>query len=129
MADLNLVVLYSSQPQVIRDFYAALLGNGGVEERHKDGPTHYSWTLDNLVLEVYPARRLGKELNAFREAPEAGVALGINVSDLEAALSDPKVQECLYQQPQQRDCGKVALLHDPDGRKVILVEKLVEKNK
>ncbi len=114
---LNLVVIYSQQPEALRDFYAALLRRPFVEEKHDEGPVHYSSSLDDIVFEIFSLKKTSQEER--HQEP----ALGFEVPDLETAVAPEEVQPFVYREPHQREYGRVALLIDPDGRRIILTEK------
>ena len=52
---LSLIVLQSGDIERAKDFYS-LLGLSLAEERHGKGQLHYSATLGELVLEIYPCQ-------------------------------------------------------------------------
>lgn len=114
---LNLVVLYSQQPEALRDFYAALLRKPFVEEKHGEGLVHYSSSLDNIVFEIFPRKKTPQEEHSQEPA------LGFEVPDLETAVASEEVKPFVYREPHQREYGRVALLIDPDGRRIILTER------
>jgi catechol 2,3-dioxygenase-like lactoylglutathione lyase family enzyme len=90
----TLLVLYTSQLEECRAFYAGL-GLDFVAEQHGQGPRHHAAVLaDGTVLELYPARP-GRLTGALR--------LGLAV---DGAAADPPL-----------DAGHHQLI-DPDGRVV-----------
>jgi len=94
----------------LKSFYTSL----GVEfqsEKHGKGPEHYAATLSNdLVLEIYPA--------ADGTTPDTALRLGLSVPDLGDAL------RALGQSgaPRQTPWGLQAVVRDPDGRTVELLQ-------
>lgn len=107
---LNLLVLRTPRLADMRDFYSAL-GANFESERHGNGPEHYAATLeDGLVLELYPA--------LDESVPESGLRLGLKVKDIGETLR-------LLEQsapPRQTQWGLRALVRDPDGRTVELLQ-------
>ncbi len=112
---LNLVVLYSPDIERLRAFYA-LLGLEFEREQHGRGPEHYAAELGEAVLEIYPqADTSPGDVSAVR--------LGFDVAWIDAVL-DPLLSAggTLVTAPQETQRGIVAVVRDPDGRKVELVE-------
>lgn len=111
MPSLSLLVLKTHQMEAVRRFYAAL----GVEfqqEKHDQGPIHFSGLLGNTVLEIYP-------LPPDRKS-DVTTRLGVVVDDLS------KVLETLVAAGQigrkEPESGLLVVLRDPDGRAVELTQ-------
>jgi len=107
---LNLLVLRTPKLEDLRRFYSAL-GARFQSERHGNGPEHYAATVgDDLVLELYPA--------LDGSTPDAGLRLGLSVDDIGETL------RALGQTatPRQTQWGLRALVRDPDGRTVELLQ-------
>ena len=112
---LNLVVLYSPDIERLRAFYT-LLGLEFDREQHGRGPEHFSADVDGLTLEIYPQQ-------AADVADVSAVRLGFDVPYLDAmleALLGGGGQ--LVTPPAETQQGMVAVIRDPDGRKLELVE-------
>jgi len=108
---LNLLVLRTPKLDDMRMFYSAL-GARFQSEQHGNGPQHYAATLsDGLVLELYPAP---DEVSA-----DSGLRLGLKVEDIADTLRSLG-QNIM---PRQTEWGLRALVHDPDGRTVELLQK------
>jgi catechol 2,3-dioxygenase-like lactoylglutathione lyase family enzyme len=107
---LNLLVLRTSKLEDLRRFYSAL-GARFARERHGNGPEHYAAILsDDFVLELYPV--------ADGSTPDAGLRLGLSVDDIGETLRSLG-QTATARQTQW---GLRALVRDPDGRTVELVQ-------
>jgi catechol 2,3-dioxygenase-like lactoylglutathione lyase family enzyme len=107
---LNLLVLRTPNLEDLKRFYSAL-GAHFESERHGNGPEHYAATLDNdLVLELYPTED--------GATPDPGLRLGLSVADLEEALRSLGQTVA----PRQTQWGLHALIRDPDGRTVELLQ-------
>jgi lactoylglutathione lyase len=107
---LNLLVLQTSRMEELKSFYSSL-GAKFESERHGNGPDHYAAVLsDDLVLEIYPA--------PDGTTPDSGLRLGLSVSDIGERL------RLLGQNstPQQTQWGLRAIVRDPDGRAVELLQ-------
>lgn len=112
---LNLLVLKTHQLDQLRQFYAAL-GISFVEEKHGEGPTHLAVRVGDLVLELYP-------LPAEAGPVDCTTRLGFVVSDLDAAmLSLEAVGTVVVSGPRMTPWGRRAVVHDPDGRAVEIVQ-------
>ncbi|WP_160148481.1 VOC family protein [[Leptolyngbya] sp. PCC 7376] len=89
--NLSYVVLYVSDLQQSFKFYRDL-GFGLTAEQHGNGPPHYSFSVGDLLIELYPAK--DKKVSQFR----LGIALG-NSSPLLQLL----------------DINNEKIVRDPDG--------------
>jgi lactoylglutathione lyase len=107
---LNLLVLQTSRMEAMRRFYSSL-GAQFKSERHGNGPDHYAATLsDDLVLEIYPAPD-GVTL-------DSGLRLGLSVNDIGETLRSLGQGST----PQPTQWGLRAVVRDPDGRAVELLQ-------
>lgn len=107
---INLLVLRTSKLEELRGFYENL-GANFQKEKHGNGPEHYAATLaDGFVLEIYPIRDGAISDNNLR--------IGLKVDDIEKALG-------LLDQaatPKQSPWGLRAIVRDPDGRTIELIQ-------
>jgi catechol 2,3-dioxygenase-like lactoylglutathione lyase family enzyme len=107
---LNLLVLRTPRLEDLRRFYSAL-GARFQRERHGNGPEHYAATLsDDLVLELYAA--------PDGSTTDAGLRLGLTVDDIAETLRSLGQSAT----PRQTQWGLRALVRDPDGRAVELLQ-------
>lgn len=116
-ARLNLLTLRAADLRATARFYE-VLGFAFTEERHGVGPAHlaslsygpHSWT-----LELYPAT-CAVDTNALR--------LGFEVANLEATLERlVATGGQVVTKPRTGPHGRRAVVGDPDGRRVELVER------
>jgi len=108
---LNLLVLRTSRMEELERFYSSL-GARFESERHGDGPDHYAATLsDDLVLELYPA--------PDGVTSDPGLRLGISVDDVGETLRSLGQSST----PRQTRWGLRAVVRDPDGRAVELLQR------
>ena len=113
---LNLLVLRTPRLEDMRTFYSAL-GARFESERHGNGPEHYAATLgDDFVLELYPA------LDGAMSDP--GLRLGLSVDDIWETLRSVGQSGT----PRQTQWGLRALVRDPDGRSVELLQSPTNAN-
>ena len=107
---INLLVLRTSRLEDVRAFYS-MLGAKFQREQHGNGPEHYAAILgDDFVLELYPC--------VDGAMPDSGLRLGVkvgNIGDVLRSIGQPVV-------PRQTQWGLRALVRDPDGRTVELLQ-------
>ncbi len=111
---LNLVVLRSTDLERAQSFYECL-GLQFTRHRHGSGPEHLSAELGGCVFELYPQATGG--------ASTLGTRIGFSVPSLEtviAALSDSSA--ALISPPQDSPWGRRAVVADPDGHRIELVQ-------
>jgi catechol 2,3-dioxygenase-like lactoylglutathione lyase family enzyme len=102
-----LIVLRCADVERAREFYEAI-GLVLVAEQHGAGPRHYSATIGETVLELYPRR----------SAETRGMRLGLSVPDLAVVVAAV-----------ERAGGRVvrtdaahAIVEDPDGHTIELTQ-------
>lgn len=112
--NLNLVVLRSADPARAVAFYERL-GLQFERHRHGDGPEHLAAAAGSVVLEIYPRR---DESDSTRS-----VRLGFRVAGLDRLLEE--LGRCgtpVVVPPRDSPWGRRAVVDDPDGHRVELVE-------
>ncbi len=112
MPQLRLLVLKTSQAETLRGFYTKL-GFQFIEEQHGKGPLHYSASLGDGILEIYPLP-VGSETDSSTQ-------LGFAVADF-ASIIESFAGLTHMRGPTQTEWGLRAVLCDPDGRSVELYE-------
>jgi lactoylglutathione lyase len=113
MMKLKLLVIRSGDMQKLVDFYI-LLGFAFHYHQHDNSPYHYSATVDGTVIEIYP-------LSKSQPEADKNLRLGFELDDFGLAITslrDAAVQFVL--EPAQTDFGFMAVVVDPDGRRVEL---------
>ncbi len=119
-SSLNLLVLRAAEIEHTKAFYSAL-GLALVQEKHGTGPLHYSCSLGEIVLEIYPAGTVGAE-------PGSDM-IGFTVSSINDVLAELQKMGCSIVTPlTNSDRGPRAVVKDPDGRRVELIEYLTQKS-
>ena len=112
---LNLLVIRSSNPAQHATFYQLFLPPFDYHQ-HGFGPMHYSVEVNGLVFEIYP-------LLKSQQQADSSTRLGFLVEDLDHVISGvEKAGQQVLIQPQQSEWGYRAVVQDPDGRKVELLE-------
>lgn len=112
---LNLVVLRCSDTARAAEFYGRL-GIAFKLERHGNGPEHYAADLNGIVFELYPAAGDGPL------APGTRIGFRVpSVDDAIAAVADRP--ESIVSPPKDSPWGRRAVVMDPDGHRVELVDR------
>lgn len=107
-ADLDLLVLRSSDIDAARRFYEAL-GLVWREEQHEGGPKHYSCRLGATLFELYPTRK----------GPTGRVRLGLRVAEPER-LAEAAVGAGGRRRPDSAQSTGI-VVRDPDENEVELI--------
>jgi predicted enzyme related to lactoylglutathione lyase len=111
---LNLVVIRSAKLEAAARFYEAL-GVHLARERHGSGPEHFAGPAGTVVLEIYPQGN---------DSDTLVVRLGFRVASLAAVLADVEATGgSIASPPQNSPWGFRAVVVDPDGHRVELVEE------
>ncbi|MDR6568843.1 hypothetical protein SAMN05660461_5514 [Chitinophaga ginsengisegetis] len=113
MPDLNLLVIKTSQLAEHAAFYAKL-GFQFDYHRHGTGPYHYASINGNIVLEIYP---LPKGITVADNTTR----LGFKIADLDNLIKELP-EENILTAPALTAWGYTAIIQDPDGRKIELVQ-------
>ena len=108
---LNLLVIRSAVPETLANWYARF-GLVFEHHRHGNGPLHYGAEVDGITLEIYPLKR-------SQEGPDLNLRLGFEVKHLDELVEGI---EDIVQSPRQSEWGYRAVVADPEGRRVELVE-------
>ena len=111
--DIRLLVLRTSDIHKLADFYS-LFGLIFEYHKHGDSPFHYSATLGQTVLEIYP-------LTKSQTKPDKNLRLGFGLDDFDETIQKLKAQGVSFSlEPKLTDFGFMAVVSDPDGRKIEL---------
>jgi lactoylglutathione lyase len=110
-AALAYLVLRCRDLERSRAFYEAI-GLRLELEQHGRGAQHYSCTLGEVVLELYP----------LSEKPTSGLRLGLRVPSVAAILESVRRLGAEVLRVDESGGAPSAVLRDPDGHEVSLVE-------
>lgn len=113
---LNLLVIRSADIEKSLQFYR-WLGLEFIQHQHGSGPEHYACSLGELTFEIYPRIDLAQDTTATR--------IGFRVDGLNALIAF--LQEhgvSIISPPKNSPWGLRAVVNDPDGHRVELVEAL-----
>jgi predicted enzyme related to lactoylglutathione lyase len=112
---LNLLVLKTPNVERLVTFYAAL-GITFAEERHGTGPAHHAGRVGPTLLEVY--------LLPADAAPDSTTRLGFAVEDVDATVERLRhLGATVRSEPKRTPFGYRAVVADPDGRAVEVVDR------
>lgn len=108
---LSLIVFQSADIDAAKNFYS-LLGLSFVDEQHGRGPRHYSCTLGDMVLEIYPRQENGATGTA---------RFGFRVTSLDGTLDALRSRGMrILREAADSPWGRRAVVEDPDGNRVEL---------
>jgi predicted enzyme related to lactoylglutathione lyase len=114
--NLNLFVIRSSIPERLAQFYEQL-GMVFEHHRHGNGPFHFSAQIGSTLLEIYP-------LAKGQEQADKHLRLGFAIDLFDARID--KLQQkgiTFHQLPISTEWGIMAVIEDPEGRKIELYNK------
>jgi len=114
--DLRLLVLRTSDPKRLADFYS-LLGLIFDYHKHENSPFHYSATIGHTILEIYPFTKSQTEA-------DKNLRLGFGIDYFDQTILTLKQWKVPFLlEPSQTEFGFMAIVTDPDERKIELYKK------
>jgi predicted enzyme related to lactoylglutathione lyase len=114
--DIRLLVLRTSDTKRLADFYS-LLGLTFDYHKHGNSPFHYSATIGQTVLEIYP-------LTKSQTEPDKNLRLGFGIDNFDQTIKTLKEKSVAFSlEPTQTDFGFMTIIVDPDDRKIELYKK------
>jgi predicted enzyme related to lactoylglutathione lyase len=114
--EIRLLVIRTPDIARLANFYALL---GLAFEYHKHGKSryHYSSTIGNIVLELYPLAK--GQTEADKE-----LRLGFSIDNFDYIIKLLKDKQTIFlSEPMQTEYGFMTIIKDPDGRKIELYKK------
>lgn len=112
----KLLVIRTGDTEKLAKFYELL---GFVFEYHKHGnsPYHYSATVDQTVIEMYP-------LTKNQSEADKSLRLGFEIDNFDKTIELLKENNIVFaSEPVSTIFGFMAVVIDPDGRKIELYKK------
>jgi predicted enzyme related to lactoylglutathione lyase len=114
--EIRLLVIRTLEIERLANFYA-LLGLTFEYHKHGKSPYHYSAPLGNTILEIYPLAKGQTET-------DKELRLGFALDDFENTMTILKERSVEFvTEPMQTDYGFMAIIKDPDGRRIELYKK------
>lgn len=114
--EIRLIVVRTADMARLADFYT-LLGLKFEYHKHGKSPYHYSSTIGNTTLEIYPLAK--DQTEADKE-----LRLGLAVDDFDNTIQLLKDKNTEFlSEPMQTEYGFMTIVKDPDGRKIELYKK------
>ena len=114
--DIRLLVIRTSDIKKLAGFYS-LFGLTFEYHKHGNSPFHYSATIGQTVLEIYPLAKSQTEADK-----NLRIGFGIDNFD-QTVLALKELQVSFSLEPTQTDFGFMAIICDPDERKIELYKK------
>jgi lactoylglutathione lyase len=115
--DIRLLVLRTNDPRQLADFYS-LLGFTFEYHKHNNSPFHYSSMIGQAVLEIYPLAKNQTETDKH-------LRLGFGIDDFDRVILNLRELHVPFSlEPTQTDFGFMAIIIDPDERKIELYKKV-----
>ncbi|AFY58896.1 hypothetical protein Riv7116_6569 [Rivularia sp. PCC 7116] len=110
---LNLIVIRVEDLTRSRKFYE-ILGISFLYEQHGNGEKHLSAMLGGIVFEIYPSSN---------NIDTSGVRLGFRVSSVDNTIEELQaIETVIVSPPKDSQWGRRAVIIDPDGHKIELVD-------
>lgn len=111
-------MIRSFQINLVRTFYQGL-GLEFIEEQHGNGPVHYSYSQDQLVIEIYP----GTEGSILSWKESGALMFGFFVEDINKIIdSIESLKGKVISHRNETERGYRAVLEDPEGRRIEIIE-------
>jgi predicted enzyme related to lactoylglutathione lyase len=114
------IILWSEQLKETLNFYQAI-GFVLVEEKHKNGPIHFSSQVGTILLEIYGGEKSETKLK-HKEAGSTQLCLAVSSVD-EVYANALRIGAPIFSQPRTTHWGRSVALFDPDGRLLELIER------
>jgi len=114
--EIKLLVIRTPDISRLAAFYE-LLGLKTEYHKHGNSPYHYSGKIGNTILEIYP-------LAKGQQEADKELRLGFEVDSFENVVDLLKEKQLSFvSEPMQTEFGFMAIVKDPDGRKIELYKK------
>lgn len=110
---LNLIVIRVQDLEISKRFYEKL-GINFSYEQHGKGEKHLSAMLSGIVFEIYPSSN---------NIDTSAVRLGFHVSSVDKIVEELQaIETVILSPPKDSPWGRRAVILDPDGHKIELVD-------
>jgi lactoylglutathione lyase len=114
--DIRLLVLRTGDIKKLVDFYS-VLGLTFDYHKHGNSPFHYSTTIAQTVLEIYPLAK--NQIEADKT-----LRLGFGIDNFDETVRKLKEQQVSFLlEPTLTEFGFMTIISDPDERKIELYKK------
>lgn len=114
--DIRLLVLRTRDTKRLAVFYS-LFGLTFDYHKHGNSPFHYSATIEQTVLEIYP-------LTKNQAGPDKNLRLGFGIDNFDNTVQKLKELEVPFLlEPTQMEFSFITIISDPDDRKIELYKK------
>ena len=110
---INLIVIRVKDLNRSKKFYETL-GINFSYEQHGKGEKHLSAMLEGIVFEIYPSSN---------NIDTSAIRLGFRVSSVDETIEELQaIETVIVSPPKDSQWGKRAVIVDPDGHKIELVD-------
>ncbi len=114
--EIRLLVLRTADTKYLVNFYS-LLELDFEYHKHGNSPYHYSANIGSTIFEIYPLAK--DQIEA-----DKNLRLGFGLENFEEIIKALKATKVTFvQEPTNTDFGFMAIIIDPDGRKIELYKK------
>jgi predicted enzyme related to lactoylglutathione lyase len=114
--ELKLIVIRTPEPQRLANFYTQF-GLNFEYHKHGTSPYHFSTSIGKTILEIYPLTKSQKQA-------DLSLRLGFEIEHFDKVLQHLVRQNIkIIDEPMQTEWGIMAIIKDPDGRKIELYKK------
>lgn len=114
--EIRLIVIRTPDPEKLAAFYI-LLGLTFEYHQHGKSPFHYGASIGATLIEIYP-------LTKSQPAPDSNLRLGFAIDDFEDRIASLRQRAVTFAtEPTQTEFGYLAVVVDPDGRKIELYKQ------
>jgi predicted enzyme related to lactoylglutathione lyase len=111
--EIKLIVIRTRDQEKLSVFYSQL-GLQFDYHKHGNSPYHYSTTIGQTVVELYP-------LAKNQVMPDAFLRLGFGIENFDETVSLLRHNQVTFlSEPAETDFGWMAVIEDPEGRKIEL---------
>lgn len=108
---LKLLVIRTADPQKLSEFYS-VFGLKFDYHSHGNSPMHYSADVDGITLEIYPLTKSQKE-------SDRNLRLGFGIEKFDVVMQTLRdAGVVVHTEPTNTEFGYMAVIGDPDGRKI-----------
>jgi len=114
--DIRLLVLRTADIKQLAEFYS-LLGLAFEYHKHGNSPYHYSASIKQTIIEIYPLAK-----NQFQ--PDENLRLGFSIDNFDEIIQRLKELNVPFvAEPFETEFGLMAIVSDPAKRKIELYKK------
>lgn len=116
--DIRLIVIRTANPAALAAFYS-LFGVTFDYHQHGNSPFHYGGNIGPTLLEIYPLTKNQTESDKY-------LRLGFGINNFDDTIVRLKAEQVTFDsEPAKTEFGFMAVIVDPDGRKIELYKNIL----